>query len=73
MTDSPICISGSGALARIQSLRDQYNPKRTLLVTGKGSYTNSGAQAVIEAAFDGFETIRFSDFEVNPKIEDALR
>lgn len=74
MADSPIYISGLGACATgLAELKERYAPKKTLLVTGRGSYAASGAQVAVEAVFDPSETIRFFDFEVNPKMIDAQR
>lgn len=74
MSDAPIYVSGLGCFTTgLQLLKKRYAPKRTLLVTGRGSYARSGAQAVVEAVFDSSEIIRFFDFHVNPKVVDAQR
>jgi len=49
----------------------EYSPKNILLVTGKKSYINCGAQKKIEPILYGYNFIRFSDFKENPIIEDV--
>lgn len=66
-------MSAYGALERIGEIKARYAPQKTLLVTGRGSYEACGAKAVIDAHFTADETIRFSDFEVNPRMADGQR
>ena len=70
---TPNYTSGIGSLQELPALLKKYNAKKTLLVTGKGSYAACGAAAVIDPVFAPGSVIRFSDFAVNPKIEDAER
>ena len=39
----------------------------------KKSFFASGASAAIEPIFKHFNVIRFKDFEINPKFEDAKK
>jgi alcohol dehydrogenase len=58
----------------IESLNDDLkslNVNKVLLVTGKKSYTNSGAKEIIENLDSKFKFIRFKDFEDNPNIIDV--
>ncbi|MFK7832130.1 MAG: phosphonoacetaldehyde reductase [Winogradskyella sp.] len=57
----------------LKNLFSEHSTKKIFLVTGKGSYVKSGAQNYIESSLEGYEYVRFSDFEQNPKLEDALR
>ena len=66
-------VSGIGSLSQLSYMRAEFNAKTVLLVTGKASYSNSGAKSIVEAAFVDDTVVRFSDFDVNPKIEDAER
>jgi alcohol dehydrogenase class IV len=66
-------VSGIGSLSRLSDIRAKFNAKTILLVTGKASYKQSGAKSMVEAALHGDTVVRFSDFDVNPKIEDAER
>lgn len=47
------------------------NAKKVFLVTGKKSYTTSGAKEIIETLEEIFEFVRFKDFENNPNIVDV--
>ena len=58
----------------IESLSEDLkslNVNKVFLVTGKKSYTDSGAQDIIESLSDNFEFIRFENFEDNPNIDDV--
>ncbi|MCZ4352451.1 phosphonoacetaldehyde reductase [Roseovarius aestuarii] len=70
---TPNYTSGIGSLSELPQLLKKYNAKKTLLVTGKASYAACGAAAVIDPIFEDGSVVRFSDFAVNPKIEDAER
>lgn len=43
------------------------------VVTGKGSYKASGAEALLAAQLSGLRQLRFWDFHNNPRLEDAIR
>ena len=66
-------LSGIGSLSQLSVMLAEFNPKTVLLVTGKASYSKSGAKSLVEAAMQGSTVVRFSDFDVNPKLEDAER
>jgi alcohol dehydrogenase class IV len=66
-------IVGYGSLVRIGELIDENQVKNILLVTGKSSYETCGAKDVIDRVLTGYSLTSFSDFDVNPKIEDAIR
>ena len=66
-------VSGIGSLSQLSDIRAEFNAKTVLLVTGKASYIESGAKSIVEAALRDDTVVRFSDFDVNPKIEDAER
>lgn len=58
----------------IDSLKDDLkllDAYRVFLVTGKKSYTSSGAKEIIENLEDDFDFVRFQDFEDNPNIVDV--
>lgn len=56
----------------LKNLFSKYSAKKIFLVTGKGSYKQSGAQHFVESSLDGLDYVRFSDFEQNPKFEQAM-
>lgn len=66
-------VSGIGSLSQLSAMRAKFKAKTVLLVTGKMSYRESGAQSIIEAALRDDIVVRFSDFAVNPRLEDAER
>ena len=66
-------ISGIGSFSKFDKMKKLYAGKRILLVTGKDSYSACGAESVLTIALKDENVMRFSDFEVNPKIEDAER
>jgi alcohol dehydrogenase len=66
-------LSGIGSLSQLSDIRAEFNAKTVMLVTGKASYAASGAKGPVEAALQGDSVVQFSDFDVNPKIEDAER
>jgi alcohol dehydrogenase class IV len=66
-------INEYGGMSHFSELGQVYKDKRVLLVTGKQSYSGSGAKLILDKALEGENVITFSDFSVNPKIEDAIR
>lgn len=57
----------------LKNLFNKHFTKKIFLVTGKSSYKNSGAQDFIKSSLKGIDFVRFSDFEQNPKFEDAIK
>lgn len=57
----------------LNKLIQDFSPSKILLVTGKRSYKNSGAKDFVEIGKREIETVRFFDFETNPKYEDVLK
>ena len=49
------------------------NAEKVFLVTGKKSYTVSGAKELIESLKGFFKFVRFNDFEDNPNIVDVVK
>ena len=66
-------ISDLGSISRLIKILQVENAKNILLVTGKQSFFSSGAAAAIELIFKQFNVIRFNEFEINPKFEDAKK
>jgi alcohol dehydrogenase len=62
--------SGWGSIEKLEEIIRKEEPKKVFLVTGKSSYNSSGAQEQINRILYGIETKRFSDFSVNPKLEE---
>ena len=66
-------ISGYGSVKELSGILQKSAPKHILLVTGEQSYTSCGAQKAIEPLLGDYPYTRFSDFEVNVKVEDLQR
>ncbi len=64
---------GCGSISAIANIANLCKARRVLVVTGKHSFENSGAAAAIDRHLNTLDIVRFSDFEVNPRLEDALR
>ena len=69
----PKILTGIGALSQFSDIRGEFKAKKVMLVTGKASYSASGAKSVLDTALRDDTVIRFNDFDVNPKVEDAER
>jgi len=67
--NNPQVIKG-GDPTILKKVIDNYSCNKVFIVTGKKSFTKSGAKNFIDNVLDGKEYIRFFDFEPNPKIED---
>ncbi|MCG8566635.1 MAG: phosphonoacetaldehyde reductase, partial [Desulfobacterales bacterium] len=64
--------SGFGCAGELSRILERGGYGRIFLVTGKASYTQSGAERVVNHCLGDREWIRFSDFSVNPSLEDAM-
>ncbi|MBT7084624.1 MAG: phosphonoacetaldehyde reductase [Desulfobacterales bacterium] len=63
-------IKGPGSINKLTEILREYLPGRILLVTGKKSYSESGAEEHLSKIIKGFEYCRFYDFKVNPRLGD---
>jgi alcohol dehydrogenase len=66
-------LTGIGTLSQLSNIRAEFNAKTVMLVTGKASYSASGAKSIVDTVLQDDTVVHFSDFDVNPKIEDAER
>jgi len=57
----------------IRSIVRKHSPKKIFLVTGKGSYSSSGAKSILSDILKPFTTVRFADFDPNPSIDSVDR
>lgn len=57
----------------IESVLNNLGAARLFLVIDEPAYCASGAKNVLEACFQQRATIRFNQFELNPKLEDVQR
>lgn len=64
---------GQGCLSYLKTILEDENPSSIFLVTGKKSYHDSGAQKVLEPLLQNYQVTSFSDFSVNPQLEDVKK
>ena len=62
---------GLDALESLVLLLKEFDPKSILIITGKNSFSKSGAKNKLEPILKNYNYTRFFDFEENPKIEDV--
>jgi alcohol dehydrogenase class IV len=62
---------GCGSISNVQKIIQEHQAKTIFLVTGKKSFTQSGAEGILRPYLENKDVIRFSDFNINPQLEDA--
>ncbi|MFC1559157.1 phosphonoacetaldehyde reductase [Gemmatimonadota bacterium] len=62
----------SGALDRLETILKELHPRSIFLVTGKTSFSSSGAKSRLTGILAPYRTVTFSDFSVNPKLSDVV-
>lgn len=61
------------SLSDIKTLQKKFQAKKTLLITGRESYSSSGAKSIVELQLDPQSYVTFNDFSINPKLYDGIR
>lgn len=61
---------GIDALKNLPEILNKISPERIFLVTGKNSYTSSGAEEALAKHLEKYEVVRFSNFSSNIDIKD---
>jgi alcohol dehydrogenase class IV len=61
-----------GAVRFVEPVLQRLGARSVLLVTGKSSFTQSGAEAALAGVLSGFRVTRFTEFQPNPQFRDAL-
>jgi len=61
---------GAGTVTNLKGILSEHNPSSIFLVTGRASYGRSGAKSALGSILKNYDVVHFSDFDVNPKIED---
>ncbi len=64
---------GMGSIKHLNSILGDLSSRNIFLVTGRGSYKSCGAEQVLTDVLKSYNCERFYDFEVNPKLNDAVR
>lgn len=65
--------AGLGSISKLINILEENNSKNILLVTGKRSFSLSGADKALQPLESRFNITRFNNFEINPTFEDALK
>jgi alcohol dehydrogenase len=65
-------ILGEGTVGRVRDLLASLCARRVFLVFDAPAYEHSGAAAALSGVLGGYRTSGFSEFEPNPKLEDAV-
>jgi alcohol dehydrogenase class IV len=66
-------IFGEGALTELPAILDQLAAQKVLLIADSAAYSASGAAERLGDCLQARQTVRFSNFELNPKFADVLR
>lgn len=56
---------------KLERFLEENKSKRIFLVTGRKSYVKSGAKKMFSEVLSSYRIIHFSDFDLNPKLEDV--
>lgn len=64
-------IEGIESLSRLNELSEYFRDKNVMVVTGKNSFEKCGAKNVLDIELKSQNVVYFSEFSVNPKLEDA--
>ena len=66
-------IIGRGSLSGLSEVVGRLDPERVLLVIDEQAYTASGASVLVDNILKDRASVRFSDFEPNPRLESIER
>jgi alcohol dehydrogenase class IV len=72
MTEYIQTFKGLGSLSELSTILAPYVNCKILVVTGKHSFELCGASVVLKELLKCHQATYFDDFEVNPKLDDAL-
>jgi alcohol dehydrogenase class IV len=61
------------SLSSVPTVLESLRPARLFVVLDEPAYVASGAQDVLESFLQQYATTRFTQFELNPKLEDVQR
>jgi alcohol dehydrogenase len=66
-------IIGEGSIRRMEEMFERFNARKIFFVVDEPAYKVSGAAKIVDRFFQEMKVTWFSDFEMNPKIEDVDR
>jgi len=66
-------IIGEGSLNKLQEIIDTFKAKRIFLVTGKKSFSLSGAEQALSYLLKDKKVVAFDCFQSNPKLKDVRK
>jgi len=66
-------IMKPGGIREIDQVIDPGKVSNIFLVTGKRSYADSGVQQAVESVFSSSQIDRFSEFDINPQLDDIRK
>ena len=72
MTEQIETFKGLGSLSELSTVLARYVNCKILVVTGKQSFELCGASGALKEILKSHQATYFDDFEVNPKLDDAL-
>ncbi len=64
---------GCGSISSVRQIIACLKAQKIFIVTGKQSFEASGAADALYRSLDSLDVLRFSNFDVNPSLEDTLR
>lgn len=62
-----------GAIRELRFILKRIDAQKVFLVTGRSSFTLSGAKSEIENQLFDFDCVEFKEFQINPDLEDVKR
>lgn len=66
-------VCAAGAARQLGGIIEELGSTRILVVSGRASYVNSGAEKALAESLEHCDVTRFSNFDENPKLEAAIR
>lgn len=64
---------GKGSILKLNDILSEIKPKNIFLVTGRSSYSTSGAKNILDKLLETYNVVQFNDFETNPKFEEVIK
>lgn len=64
---------GTGTLKTVSELLEKHKADKVFIVAGESSFLHSGAEAATASLLQDTEVTYFTDFSVNPKLEDIQK